>query len=114
MDWLFLTDDVVIAELKERCRRERLAQNMTQQDLAKRAGLGINTVRRYEGDENYSPSLETFIRIIRVLGALDVLEHVLPKRPLDPLNPDVSERRRARPTTAKPAAGEWTWDDDQP
>lgn len=113
MDWLFLTDDAVSAELRERCRRERLAQNMTQADLAERAGLGINTVRRFEGDDNYSPSLETFIRTIRVLGALDALEHILPERPLDPLNPDASQRRRARRTSAKPATGEWTWEQPQ-
>ena len=113
MEWLFLTDEVVIAELRERCRRERLLQNMTQHDLAERAGLGINTIRRYEGDDDYSPSLETFIRIIRVLGALDVLEQILPERALDPLHPDASKRIRARAVTAKPAAGEWTWGEQQ-
>jgi transcriptional regulator with XRE-family HTH domain len=113
MDWLFLTDDVVIAELRQRCRRERLLQNMTQQDLAERSGVGINTVRRYERDHDYSPSLETFIRIIRVLGALDVLEQILPERPLDPLNPQASERRRARSSAAKPRAGEWTWGEQE-
>jgi len=113
MDWLFLTDEVIIAELRERCRRERLLQNMTQHDLAERAGLGINTIRRYEGDDEHSPSLETFTRIIRVLGALDVLEQILPERSLDPLNPDASKRLRASPATAKPTAGGWTWGDQQ-
>lgn len=111
MDWLFLTDEAIIVELQERCRQERLAQNMTQDELAKRAGLGINTIRRFEGDSGYSPTLDTFIRIIRVLGALDVLEQILPERPLDPLNPDASERLRARPT--KPTAGDWAWGDQQ-
>ena len=110
---MFLTDGVVITTLRERCRSERLAQNMTQQQLAQRAGLGINTVRRYEGDDDYSPSLETFVRIIRVLGALDVLEAVLPERPVDPLNPGATERRRARPASTPPADGEWTWGDPQ-
>ena len=108
-----MTDDAVIDALRERCRRERLTQNMTQQDLADRAGLGITTVRRYESDDNYSPSLETFIRIVRVLGGLDVLEQLLPERPLDPLNPNASERQRARPSKATPAPGEWTWGEPQ-
>ena len=47
------------------------------------------------------------------LGALDALEQVLPARPLDPLNPDASKRQRARPATTEPAAGEWTWDQQQ-
>lgn len=113
MNWLFLTDDAVIAELRERCRSERLLQNMTQEDLATRAGLGINTIRRFEGDDSYSPSLKTFTRIIRVLGGLDVLEQILPERPLDPLNPDASGRLRASPTTTKPTASEWAWGDQQ-
>lgn len=114
VDWLFLTDEAIIEQLRERCRRERLLQNITQEDLAQRAGLGINTVRRFERDDDYSPSLETFVRITRVLGALDVLEQMLPERPLDPLKPDASERRRARPSTPAPAAdGEWTWGEPQ-
>lgn len=113
MDWQFLTDDAIIAELRQRCRRERLAQNTTQGELADRAGLGISTVRRFEGDNDYSPSLETFLRIARVLGALDTLEQILPERPLDPLNPRASQRRRARSVSTKPAAGEWTWADPQ-
>ena len=113
MDWLFLTDEAINAALRARCRRERLEQNMTQSTLAERAGLGINTIRRYESDHDYSPSLDTFIRIIRVLGALEVLDQVLPERPLDPLNPDASERLRARPTTTNTVDGEWTWGTEQ-
>lgn len=114
MDWLFLTDDAIIEQLRGRCRRERLLQNITQEDLAERAGLGINTVRRFERDDDYSPSLTTFVRIARVLGALDVLEQILPERPFDPLKPDASERLRARPATRTPAAdGEWTWGESQ-
>ena len=114
MDWLFLTDHAISEQLRERCRRERLLQNITQEDLAERAGLGVNTVRRFERDDDYSPSLDTFIRIIRVLGALDVLEQILPERPLDPLNPDASERLRARPASPAAAAdGEWTWGEPQ-
>ena len=113
MDWLFLTDEAINAALRARCRRERLEQNMTQSTLAERAGLGINTIRRYESDHDYSPSLDTFIRIIRVLGALEVLDQVLPERPLDPLNPDASERLRSRPTTTNTVDGEWTWGTEQ-
>lgn len=113
MDWLFLTDEVIIEELRARCRRERLAQNITQSDLAARAGIAVNTLRRFEGDDDSSPSLETFVRVLRVLGGLDVLEQVFPERPLDPLDPDASERRRARPAAPTAAAGEWTWAEPQ-
>lgn len=113
MKWLFLTDDAIITELRERCRRERLIQNLTQGDVAQRAGLGTATVSRFERDDDYSPSLETFVRIIRVLGAVDALEQILPERPLDPLNPGAADRLRARPTTPKATDGEWTWGDQR-
>ena len=113
MDWLFVTDDAIIEELRERCRRERLVQNLTQADVAERAGLGTATVSRFERDRDYSPSLETFVRILRVLGALDTLEQILPPRPLDPLNPAAGDRLRARPAAPDVAEGEWTWGDQQ-
>lgn len=111
MDWILRTDDEVVAALRERCRRERLRQNITQDELADRAGLGVATVRRFERDDDASPGLETFVRILRVLGALEALEQILPERPLDPLDPDASSRRRARPSDPGPADGAWTWGD---
>ena len=44
MTWLVLTDDQVIAELRERCRSERLAQNIPQGALAERAGLSLSLI----------------------------------------------------------------------
>ena len=94
MTWLVLTDDQVIDELRERCRSERLAQNLSQGDLAERAGLSRGTVARFENDSN-TPGLETLVAILRVLGGLEALEHVLPPRPSDPLSPGVPDRQRA-------------------
>ena len=111
MDWLFLTDDGVIDELRVRCRRERLAQNLSQADLAERAGINRETVRRFEADE-YSPTLATFVAVLRALGGLEALEQILPDRPLDPLSPTQATRQRARQTSAS-ADGEWSWAEPQ-
>lgn len=111
MEWLFLTDDAVIDELRGRCRRERLAQNLSQADLATRAGLNRETVRRFEADE-YSPTLASFVAILRALGGLEALAAVLPERPLDPLNPTATDRKRARSGREAPQ-GEWTWGEPQ-
>lgn len=111
MDWLFLTDDGVIDELRGRCRRERLAQNLSQAEVAERAGINRETVRRFEADE-YSPTLATFVAVLRALGGLDALEQILPERPLDPLRPNAPTRRRAG-RSASPSPGEWTWNEPQ-
>jgi len=108
MTWLVLTDDQVINELRERCRSERLAQNLSQGALAERAGLSRATVARFENDSN-TPGLETLVAILRTLGGLEALEQVLPPRPIDPLSPGTPDRQRAtarqfqvRPTTQWP------------
>lgn len=113
MAWIGLTDQMIIAELRRRCRAERLIQNVTQQDLADRAGLGINTVRRFEGDSDYSPSLDTFVSILRVLGGLGALREVLVPQPINPLDVGAHERQRARPGSAKAAVGKWKWGDEK-
>ena len=94
MTWLVLTDDQVIDELRGRCRTERLAQNLSQGALAERAGLSRDTIARFENDST-TPSLETLVAILRVLGGLEALEHVLPPRPIDPLSPGTPDRQRA-------------------
>ena len=115
MNWLVLTDERVVEELRERCRLERLSRNIRQVDLAERAGVSITTLRRFETDAESSPSLESFVRIVRALGGLDVLEQLFGARPLDPLNLESTGRERARRTpssTAEPAS-DWAWGDEQ-
>jgi len=99
MTWLVLTDDQVINELRERCRSERLAQNLSQGALAERAGLSRATVARFENDSN-TPGLETLVAILRTLGGLEALEQVLPPRPIQTGNeqPPASSKFGRRPS----------------
>ena len=113
MDWLVLTDDRIVDQLRERCRRERLNQNIRQVDLAERAGISVTTLRRFEGDTDASPSLESFVRIVRALGGLDVLEHLFAERPLDPLGLEPDTRERARRTSSATTTDDWTWGDER-
>lgn len=70
--------DEIVKRLCERLRKERLARQMTQADLAGRAGIGTNTVSNLEAGRNVG--FENMVRVAMVLGRANELEELfLPK-----------------------------------
>lgn len=68
----------IVKRLCERLRTERLAQQMTQADVAGRAGIGTNTVSNLEAGR--SVGFENLVRVAMVLGRGNELERLfLPK-----------------------------------
>jgi transcriptional regulator with XRE-family HTH domain len=65
----------------------RKLQQITAAQVAERAGISVTTLRNLERGEGTS-SLETFLRVARVLGMLDRLEAAL-----DPYTTDVGRLR---------------------
>lgn len=78
-----LSDKAAMALIGERIQRERLNQNMTQAELAERAGLGARTVRSLEAGQK--PTVATLIRALRGLGRLGTIDAFLPEPGLSPL-----------------------------
>ena len=66
MDLNFHTSSEIIQILSSRLRTERLAQKLTQSELAQRAGVGVNTVSNMEAGRNVS--LDAVVRIAMILG----------------------------------------------
>ena len=78
LDLSFSKPDEVVKRLCERLRTERLALQMTQADVAGRAGIGANTVSNLEAGRNVG--FETVVRVAMVLGRARELEDLfLPK-----------------------------------
>lgn len=78
MDLKFKKPDELVKLLCERLRKERLTQQMTQAELAARAGIGVNTVSNLEAGRNVA--FESLVRVVMVLGRLGELEALfLPK-----------------------------------
>ncbi|HGM5289025.1 MULTISPECIES: helix-turn-helix domain-containing protein [Serratia] len=78
MDLSFSKPSEIVKLLCERLRTERLALQMTQTDVAARAGVGANTVSNLEAGRNVS--LESVVRVAMVLGRSKELEGLfLPK-----------------------------------
>ena len=65
MDLIFKKPEEVVALLCERLRKERLYLEMTQADVAARAGIGVNTVSNLEAGRNVS--FENLVRVAMVL-----------------------------------------------
>ncbi|MGH7861914.1 MAG: helix-turn-helix transcriptional regulator [Candidatus Dormibacteraceae bacterium] len=111
------TDEVALEELGRRLTRTRLEHNLTQAELATEAGISKRTVERLEAGE--TAMLSSFIRVLRALGLLDALDHLLPAptpSPLERLKLLGKQRRRGSGTrvtrkTNEPAEP-WRWGDE--
>ncbi|MCP4657255.1 MAG: helix-turn-helix transcriptional regulator [bacterium] len=91
-----LTEPEILVELGGRLRRYRLQQDVTQEDLARKAGVGTRTIRKLESGGDVQ--LSTVTRILRALGRLDALDAFLPApgiSPMELLRSGGRERRRA-------------------
>lgn len=92
------TSQQIEHEIGQRLARLRLARNVTQADLAEKAGIGVRTLRRLEsGDPS---TLDTFLRVATALDLEEAILSALPDgdiRPIERVSQKGSERRRARP-----------------
>lgn len=72
MDLTLSKPGEIVKLLCERLRKERLTQQMTQADVASRAGIGVNTVSNLEAGRNVG--FENLVRVAMVLGRAKELE----------------------------------------
>lgn len=75
--------DEIVKLLCMRLRTERLSQQMTQAEVAARAGIGVNTLSNLEAGRNIG--FDSLVRVAMVLGRLDELENLF-KPKLDSLD----------------------------
>lgn len=112
-----LADAQLLEQVGGRLAALRLAQNLTQEQLAEQAGLGLRTIQRLEAGVA-AAQLSGFLRVCRVLRVLDRIELLLPEpgpSPIEQLKMQGRKRQRAsgsRKTVGKKAQ-EWTWGDEQ-
>lgn len=107
-----MTDKALLRLVGERLSGLRLGRNLTQQQLAEQAGLGLRTVQRLELGES-ATQLSGFIRVCRVLGLVENLETFIPQPVVSTMAQlKRAGRRRQRATGKKTAQGgskKWTW-----
>ena len=89
MTFYAATDQAVLEELGKRLRQRRLDSNLSQAEVAERAGLDRTTSGQLERDGR--ASLLTMVQVLRALGALDELDAFLP--PLGPSPLELARRQ---------------------
>ncbi len=105
-------DEVILKELGRRLAAIRLAQNLSQRQLADSAGLGLRTIQRLELGVA-ATQLSGFVRVCRALGLIDRIDQLMAEPPPSPLDQlKLYERRRRRASgsrVSEPPAEKWTW-----
>jgi transcriptional regulator with XRE-family HTH domain len=105
-----LSDAAILHEFGQRLARYRLNRNLTQQALAREAGVSLRTLNRIESGEPSQTA--NLIRVLRALGLLDNLEALLPEPALSPMQQlKLQGKTRKRASAEPPAvvAEPWTW-----
>lgn len=72
MNFNLLQPSEILQALGARLRSQRLAQNLSQSELAKMAGLSLGAVRKLEGSGQCT--LDTLVRVAQVLGLVAELQ----------------------------------------
>ena len=112
MDYGVASSEQIVSDLGDRLRRLRLASNVTQADLANKAGVGTRTLVRLEGGEG--GTIDTLVRVISALGLGSHLEALLPDpqiRPMERMQLRGRERLRARAPEGPATKGPFRWGD---
>lgn len=73
INWSLLPDQKVVAQLGKELRRIRLERNMSQAEVATRAGLDRTTIVKLEAGR--PATLLTLVQVLRAMGRLDVLDN---------------------------------------
>jgi putative transcriptional regulator len=83
MDFRVMSDKAILEELGARLRRQRLNQDITQEGLAKKAGVSRTVIQRMEQGEEVV--VTGWIRVMRDLNLLDQLDNFLPDPGISPI-----------------------------
>ena len=82
------------AKLGEQARNLRLRQNLDQQTLAERAGVGLSALKNLESDKG--ATVKTLIKTLRALGRAQWLETLAPAVSISPLQMLKAKPQRQR------------------
>lgn len=81
-DIYMLADRVILSRIGNHLKAVRLKQNITQQSLAESSDVSLSSLKKIEKGE--IRSFDSFIRVLRTLGKLDVLQPLVDEVQLSP------------------------------
>ncbi|MDO4231606.1 MAG: helix-turn-helix transcriptional regulator [Lautropia sp.] len=102
MVFTLATAEEMMEALGSRLRAQRLAQEITQRELASMAGLSLGALRKLE--HNGQTSLETLIRVVQALGLSESLQDLFVPQKNTIAQMEAAERARQRQRAPRKAA----------
>ena len=81
--WIEMSGSGAMKTIGERMKEIRLRKNITQEEIAWRAGISKLSVVNAEAGKNIS--LATLIAILRQLGMIENLEQLIPEPTISPI-----------------------------
>ena len=81
-DIYMLADAVILSRIGNKLRAVRLKQNITQQSLSEAANVSLSSIKKMEKGE--IRSFDSLIRVLRILGKLDILQPLVEEEQLSP------------------------------
>ena len=107
-------DKDILNELGRRLKRLRKQRSLSQDELAKTAGIGVATLRRIE--DGSDSQLGSWIKLMKALGLLNAIDALLPEHFNSPMveaaQLNYAARRKKSSTTSN--LGESLWGDEKP
>lgn len=93
------TDGDICLQIGKKIRELRLRQNITQMSLAQQAQVSVSSIKKMEGGQ--IRSFDSFMRVLRILGELDIFSPLLKEEELSPneylaLTEAIKKTRRQR------------------
>lgn len=95
--WFEMNDSALIETIGAFVKHHRLAQNKTQQQLAKESGINRSTVTQIENGGKIN--LQSLLQVLRVLNLLHVMDSFIVQEQVSPLllaKLEQKKRKRAR------------------
>lgn len=104
----------IAADLGETLTRLRLAQNVSQSELADKAGISERTLRRLEAGEGCT--LDTLIRVMQAMELAEQLATLLPDPGIMPVERMARGGREPKRVSRKRHEQDdegWSWDEEE-
>lgn len=94
-----LSNAEIIQSLGAQFKAYRLNANMTQKEVADKAGVSLITLRSFETGKATNINMNNLLSLLRVINNLDGITEVLPEIPISPyllLKLQSKQRKRAK------------------
>lgn len=104
----------IMKEIGERIKRSRLDMQLSQKELAERAGISVRTLSTIEN--NGDVRLEILIRVLRAMGLIENLNVLLPELEFNPEDYRMLGKSRQRVSKRKMEQEHnsgWKWGDEE-